>query len=76
MGDTSPDAARVRLDALRRMSGDERVKITVGMTNFMRKMTISRIRTEHPEWTDREIKRELLRIAFLPKPLPHDLHIP
>ena len=72
-GDTSPEAARVQLEILRNMTGEQRVQIAVDMTNFMRRMTMSRIRAEHPEWTDWQVKRELLRIAFLPDPLPPGL---
>ncbi len=71
--DTHPEAERVRLETLRKMSGEERVKIVFQMSNFMRKMAVSRIRAEHPEWTEWEVKRELLRLAFLPAPLPPGL---
>jgi len=55
------------------MTGEQRIKIAFKLTDFMRRMALSRIRSEHPEWTEWEVKRELLRIAFLPKPLPPGL---
>lgn len=68
--DTHPDAARIRSEILRNMSGEQRVKLVFQMSNFMRKMAISRIRSEHPDWTESQVKRELLRLSFLPDPLP------
>jgi len=71
--DTSPEAARVQLDILRKMTGEQRMKIAFKLTDFMRRMALARIRAEHPDWTSWEVKRELLRIAFLPEPLPPGL---
>jgi hypothetical protein len=71
--DTSPEAARIQLEILREMTGEQRMKIAFKLTDFMRRATLSRIRAEHPEWTDWQVKRELLRIAFLPAPLPPGL---
>jgi hypothetical protein len=71
--DTHPDAARVQREIIRNMTGEQRVKIVFQMSNFMRSMAISRIRAEHPDWTEWQIKRELLRLAFLPEPLPPGL---
>ena len=71
--DTSPDAARVQLEIVRRMTGEERIAITFKLTNLMRRAAAGRIRAENPDWTEAQIKRELLRIAFLPAPLPPGL---
>jgi hypothetical protein len=71
--DTSPEAARVQIEILRNMTGEQRLKIVFKLTDFMRRMALSRIRSEHPEWTAWQVKRELLRIAFLPEPLPPGL---
>jgi hypothetical protein len=68
--DTSPDAEAFQIELFRRMTGEERIKRALRLTDFMRRATVSRIREEHPEWTEWEIKRELLRLAFLPNPLP------
>jgi len=71
--DTSPEAERAYVERLRKMTDEQRSKIAFDLTNFMRRAAASRIRSEHPDWTDRQIKRELLRIALLPDPLPPDL---
>jgi hypothetical protein len=40
------------------------------MSLFVRELARDRIRREHPEWPEKLVKRELLRLAFLPAPLP------
>jgi hypothetical protein len=72
-GDTHPEAARVQAELLRGMTGEQRVKRVFQMSNLMRRIAVARIRSEHPEWSEWEIKRELLRLAFLPDPLPPGL---
>jgi hypothetical protein len=71
--DTSPDAEALQIELFRQMTGEERIKRAFRLTDFMRRVTISRIRAEHPEWREWQIKRELLRLAFLPDPLPAGL---
>jgi hypothetical protein len=43
------------------------------MSQAMHDMLLTRIRAENPGWTDWEVKRELLRLAFHPHPLPAGL---
>jgi hypothetical protein len=43
------------------------------MSQAARDTALSRIRAEHPDWTDWEVKRELLRLTFHPHPLPAGL---
>ncbi|HEV3052941.1 MAG TPA: hypothetical protein VGX50_21720 [Longimicrobium sp.] len=71
--DTSLDAEQVQLDVFRRMTGEQRLKLALEMSDFARGLSLSRIRAEHPEWSDWEVKRELLRLDFLPDPLPAGL---
>lgn len=72
-GDTHPEAARIQADLVRKLSGEQRVKRVFQLSNFMRRMAVARIRAEHPEWSEWEVKRELLRLAFFPEPLPPGL---
>jgi hypothetical protein len=71
--DTSPEVERLRIERLRRMTGEERIRIAFRLTDFTRRAAASRIRAEHPDWTERQVKRELVRISFLPDPLPPGL---
>ena len=55
------------------MSGEQRILLAFEMSLFARDLARERIRIEHPHWTGAEIARELLRLAFLPAPLPAGL---
>jgi len=68
--DTSAEAATVQASVHRRLSGAERFRIALDMSLTARAFAIARIRQEHPDWTERKLTLELLRIAFLPAELP------
>jgi len=68
--DTSAEVQAVQLKILRSLSGEKRLLLAMEMSLFTRALARSRIRSEHPEWTEAQIARELLRIAFQPAPLP------
>jgi len=46
------------------------------MSLFARELAKEGIRRDHPEWTEAQVARELLRLAFLPAPLPEGLRWP
>jgi len=55
------------------MSGEQRLVIALDMSLFARELAKEGIRQEHPEWSQTEVERELLRRAFWPAPLPAQL---
>ena len=71
--DTSPAAQAVQLDIQGSMSGEQRLLLAYEMSMFGRELNRARLRDEHPEWTEAQIARELLRLAFFPQPLPAGL---
>lgn len=71
--DTSQEAEQVQLDVFRMMTGEQRLKLALEMSDFARELSLSRIRAEHPQWSEWEVKRELLRLDFLPDALPPGL---
>ncbi|HEY6769369.1 MAG TPA: hypothetical protein VI386_31890 [Candidatus Sulfotelmatobacter sp.] len=71
--DTTPAARAIQLDIHRSMSGEQRLLLAYEMSMFARELCQERIRREHPEWTEAQVARELLRLAFFPEPLPADL---
>jgi hypothetical protein len=73
MSDTSPEAAEIQASIYRGMTGEERLQLAVQMSVAARELTLARLRVQHPEWSDRELKRELLRYAFGSAPLPEPL---
>ena len=50
--DTSPEAEQVQLEIFRKMTGERRLKLALEMSDFARELSLSRIRAEHPEWSD------------------------
>ena len=73
ISDTSSEAREIQLQIHRSMSGEQRILIALEMSLFARDLARERICAEHPEWDDWQVQRELLRIAFLPAPLPAGL---
>jgi hypothetical protein len=40
------------------------------MSLFARELAKERILREHPAWPETQVTRELIRLAFLPTPIP------
>jgi len=71
--DTSAAAQAIQLEIHRSMTGEQRLLLAFEMSMFARDLCRERLRHEHPEWTEAQIARELLRLAFFPAPLPAGL---
>jgi hypothetical protein len=68
--DTSPAAQAAQLDVQRAMTGEQRILLAFEISMFARNLARAGIRRDHPDWQESQIARELLRLAFLPAPLP------
>jgi hypothetical protein len=68
--DTSPAAQSLQLENYRSMTGEQRLILAFEMSEFGRELNRARLRRECPDWQEEQIARELLRLAFLPAPLP------
>ena len=71
--DTTPEAQARQMEIQRAMSGEQRLTLAYEMSMFARDLAREGIRRDHPEWTEGQLARELLRLAFLPEPLPPGL---
>lgn len=71
--DTTAAAARVQLEAQRRLGEAGRLRVALDMSITARALAAAGIRREHPEWDDARVRRELLRLAFAPARLPPGL---
>jgi hypothetical protein len=60
----------VQLGLYRSMTGEQRLLLAYEMSMSARALNRARLRDEHPQWSENQIARELLRLAFFPKPLP------
>ena len=68
--DTSPLARAAQVRVLQAMPGEQRLLMALEMSVFVRELAKQRIRQEHPDWPDGLVRREVLRLALLPEPLP------
>lgn len=70
MRDTTPEAAALQTKVHRALASADRLSMAIQMSNMTRELSMTRIRREHPDWSELAVKRELLRYAFESKPLP------
>ena len=68
--DTTAQAHALQFQIQQAMTEEQRLLMALEMSLFARELAKERIRQEHPEWRDKQVARELLRLAFLPAPLP------
>lgn len=64
--DTSADARRVQVRALRRVGGPARLAMALRMSEESRSVTLAGIRHRHPDWTNADVHEELLRLLLGP----------
>jgi hypothetical protein len=65
--DTAPAARRAQLDALRRLSGPERLAMACAMSDEARAVSEAGVRHRHPEWTELQVQHALLELLLGPE---------
>jgi hypothetical protein len=55
---------------LRRMTSGQRLRLACEMSDLAHDLCRARLRHQHPDWTETEIIREMVRAAFSPQPSP------
>ncbi len=70
LSDTSPTAKKVQMQIFASMSGEERILWALEASELTREFTKSKIRSDHPDWDEAQVSREVLRLQFLPGELP------
>jgi hypothetical protein len=73
MTDTTPEALAAQTEVYRKMTPVQRLEIAFEMSLAAREFALARLRIEHPDWTEKQLQREILRYAFLPGELPEAL---
>ena len=68
--DTTPDIEARQVEIWRKMGGEQRLLLGFEMSQMARNLTKCCIRSEHPDWSDLEIKHQIIRQAFLPHSVP------
>jgi hypothetical protein len=73
MRDTTSAAAAAQAQAQRQLGGPGRLRLSFEMSVLARELTLAGLRRSHPDWSPRQLRRELLRLCFLPGELPRPL---
>jgi hypothetical protein len=68
MHEADDTADRLQIEYYRRLTGEQRLLLAYELSMTVRAFAAARLRREHPDWTDREITGELLRMACMPEP--------
>jgi hypothetical protein len=71
--DTTEEAQATQTKVQQGLTGSQRLMIALEMSEAARELSLSRLRLQHPGWSDRDFRRELLRYAFLPDAVPEPL---
>jgi hypothetical protein len=58
--DTSPAVNDIQLDILRRMSGTQRLRVAIELSELARTLALTRIERKHPGLTKRQLIREFV----------------
>jgi hypothetical protein len=70
LSDTSPAAKKRLMQMEAAMTGEQRILRALEASLLVREFTKAGIRSRHPDWTETQVARELLRMQFLPAELP------
>ena len=73
MRDTTSASSAAQALAQRQLGGPGRLRLALEMSDVARELALARLRQEHPDWSPSQLSRELLRLSFLPEPLPEAL---
>jgi hypothetical protein len=70
LSDTSPHARKLQMQIEAAMTGEQRLLEALEMSLLARELAKAKIRNDHPDWSESQVAREVLRLQFLPEPLP------
>jgi len=62
--DTTIDALRKQFEILERLGIEDRAEMTFQLSDNLRQITESGVRLRHPEYNNRKVRREVLRITL------------
>lgn len=68
--DTTPEIEAMQIRILRSMTIEQRLQNALETSLLCREFMRAGVRNQHPDWPDKEIEREVHRLAFFPQPLP------
>jgi len=69
ISDTSPEIQAMQDRMIMSLTG-EQLKMALEICEVSRSLAKAGIRSDHPEWSEKQMNREILRLAFFPNALP------
>lgn len=66
IGDTAPAAERVRLEAIRRLDPERRVREALALSETMRRLAVMRLASRFPRRTELELVETMLGEMLVP----------
>ena len=70
MRDTTPEADRLRLDAIRRVAPTQRLTQALELSESVRAFALAELRKRHPDRTEFELVELLHGAPLIPAPTP------
>lgn len=70
ISDTDPKIEAMQLERLRSMTGEQRLLMGIDISDLSRALMKAGVKREHPDWSEKQIVREVMRLVFFPQPLP------
>jgi hypothetical protein len=71
--DTTREADARQREIVRRLDGPSRLLLALDMSVAARAFALARLRRRHPNYSERDLKKALLRLAFAADDLPPPL---
>ena len=71
--DTTEVADALQREIYRRLDGVSRLRLALDMSVAARALSLARLRRQHPDYSDLDLKKALLRLAFPTDTLPPPL---
>jgi hypothetical protein len=68
--DTTPEIEAMQIRILRSMTIEQHLEIALEISLLSRGLMRAGVRSQHPDWSENEIEREVHRLAFFPQSLP------
>lgn len=68
--DTTPEIEAMQIRIFSSMTIEQHLEAALEISLLSRGLMTAGVRRDHPDWSDKEVEREVHRLAFFPQPLP------
>jgi hypothetical protein len=70
ISDTTPEIQAMQDRIIMGMTGEQRLKMALDLCQITHDLARAGIRSRHPDWSEKEVKREFIRLLFSPRTAP------